>query len=239
MLIFTRTAVHALAGKKKIAILEQLKDACASRSIDLKLYLKSKGDGGVPQMEELIAALEGEDASAAIVGTFTKEKPQGTFADAWSAKLESSGLPVVDVGEGIGGILANKDADEIVNVKKACGDSSLARILVRARGAVGSVGSVGAMRPILPQPARVPLADADSLHSLSISLSLSRSLSLAVQCPRSLIRRRSCSLAPWLSRRCRRLKRPQIRTRRFRMMPSRPSWPPYVLVASEPIVMVC
>ena len=117
-MVFTKTAIHALAGKKKIAILEQLKDALASRSIELKLHLKSKGDGGVPQMEELIAAIKAENEKA-TVGTLVKEKPQGAFADAWSAQVEASGLPVVDIAAGVGGVLVGKDGDEVVNVKKA------------------------------------------------------------------------------------------------------------------------
>ena len=121
VLVFTKTAIHALAGKKKVSILEQLKETCTAKSIELKLYLKSKSDGGVPQMEELVAAIKasGEGGDSAVIGTLTKELPSGAFAEAWQSQVAASGVKVVDVSEGVGSVLASKDDEEVLNVKKA------------------------------------------------------------------------------------------------------------------------
>ena len=118
VLIFTETGIHALAGKKKIAILEQLKETCAAKSIELKLYLKSKSDGGVPQMDELMAAIKASGEQP-VIGTLPAEVGSGAFAEAWQSKVGASGVSVVDVAEGLGGVLSEKDDDEVLNVKKA------------------------------------------------------------------------------------------------------------------------
>jgi len=118
VLVFTKTAIHALAGKKKIAILEQLKEACAGKGIELQLHLKSKEDGGLPQMKQIVEAIKASGESP-VIGSLTKEKPSGSFAEAWEAAVGKSGVPVVDVAKAVGSVLAVKDDDEVINVKKA------------------------------------------------------------------------------------------------------------------------
>ena len=118
VLVFTKTAVHALAGQKKLDILEQLKDICSERNIKLNLLLKSKADGGIPQMEQLIEAIRGSSESPSI-GMVVKEKPSGKFADAWADLVAKSNVPVVDISQNLGSLMSPKDAEEILNIKKA------------------------------------------------------------------------------------------------------------------------
>jgi nucleosome binding factor SPN SPT16 subunit len=120
VLVLTRGELHALAGAKKTDILRQLEGACAEAGVALRLHTKPKKEDGAAQVAELVAALRASaPAGAAVVGALPKEKPTGAFASAWLAALAGAGVAVVDVAAGLGEAMAVKDADEIMNVKKA------------------------------------------------------------------------------------------------------------------------
>lgn len=70
ILVFTETEFHALAGQKKLDILQQLEDTCMSRGIKLRLHLKTKVEGGVPQMKELMDVIKSKENP--IIGTLPK-----------------------------------------------------------------------------------------------------------------------------------------------------------------------
>lgn len=118
LLVFTKKEVHALAGSKKTEILKQLEGACQGLDLALKLHVKPKKEDGIEQMQAVLEVLKAS-AEAPVVGGLPKEKPTGAFVEAWGKVLSESGLPVVDVSVGLGSVLAQKDDDEIKNVKKA------------------------------------------------------------------------------------------------------------------------
>ena len=107
-----------MAGQKKLSILEQLKETCAERNLTLETHLKSKAEGGVPQMEELIQVIK-KSADNPIVGRAMKENPSGKFAETWAGLMENAQLQTVDIGQNLGEVLLPKDNDEILNIKKA------------------------------------------------------------------------------------------------------------------------
>ena len=121
ILIFTKKEIHALAGTKKTTILSQLEAVCQAQDITLKLHVKPKKEDGLNEIKTMLDILisTGSDASPAVVGTFPKEKPTGTFGNAWTDELGKSQMAVVDIGHAVGYLLASKDADEVRNVKKA------------------------------------------------------------------------------------------------------------------------
>lgn len=110
--------MHVLGGQKKITILEQLRNSCEERGILLELHLKSKADGGVPQMEDLLAIIK-KSSNSPIIGTVVKEKPSGKFAETWADVLSKADVPIVDIAHNLGSIMSPKDAEEILCVKKA------------------------------------------------------------------------------------------------------------------------
>ena len=59
-----------MAGQKKLDILQQLEDICMSRGLTLRLHLKTKGEGGVSQMKELIDVIKSKENP--IIGTLPK-----------------------------------------------------------------------------------------------------------------------------------------------------------------------
>lgn len=112
------TGMHVLGGQKKITILEQLRETCTEKGILLNLHLKSKSDGGVPEMEHLIDTIK-KSAPEPIIGTVIKEKPSGKFAETWADMISKSGIKVVDISHNLGFVMSAKDAEEILCVKKA------------------------------------------------------------------------------------------------------------------------
>ena len=48
-----------------------------------------------------------------------QDKATGAFAEAWSAALAASELPVVDISTAVGTLLSAKEDDEVKNVRKA------------------------------------------------------------------------------------------------------------------------
>jgi nucleosome binding factor SPN SPT16 subunit len=53
------------------------------------------------------------------VGGSAQEKPAGKIAELWSEALGASGLPTADASAGLAAVFSVKDAQEIINIKKA------------------------------------------------------------------------------------------------------------------------
>lgn len=69
--MFTRNAVHAIAGSKKVDILKQLEGECQDAGLTLHLLAKPKKEDGREQIEELLSAAKATSDNA-VVGGFPK-----------------------------------------------------------------------------------------------------------------------------------------------------------------------
>ncbi len=118
ILIFTKNAIHVLGGQKKVTILEQLKSTCAEKGLLLELHLKSKLDGGVPQMKDLITVIR-KSSENPIIGMVIKERPSGKFAENWADFVSKSEIKIADIGHNLGLLMSSKDPEEILCIKKA------------------------------------------------------------------------------------------------------------------------
>lgn len=115
VLVLTPAELHALAGSKKVGLLEPLAAAAEAAGLTLRLHSKPKKESGEAQMGELLEALRGSAVGGgeAVVGTLPREVPAGGFAEGWSAALGSLGLRTVDISAGLGAAFAAKDDVEV------------------------------------------------------------------------------------------------------------------------------
>ncbi|GAB4820394.1 hypothetical protein N2152v2_007440 [Parachlorella kessleri] len=118
LLLFTKSEVHALAGAKKVQLLQQLEGACRALGLALVLHTKGKKEDGSEQMGRVLEAAKAA-GDTPLVGVLPKEKPEGPFASLWLETLAGSGLSTVDVGAALADAWAVKDEDELKNLRKA------------------------------------------------------------------------------------------------------------------------
>ncbi|KAJ8773971.1 hypothetical protein K2173_009402 [Erythroxylum novogranatense] len=110
--------------QKKISVLEVVKKhANKAVGVDVLMHVKAKGDDGGALMEAIFQAIhaqakaDGQDSP--IVGHMAREAPEGNLLKSWEEKLKGSGFQLSDATNGLSDLFAVKDADELINVKKA------------------------------------------------------------------------------------------------------------------------
>ena len=69
--MFTKNAVYAIAGSKKVDILKQLEGECQDAGLTLNLLAKPKKEDGKDQIEEVLNTVKATSDNA-IVGGFPK-----------------------------------------------------------------------------------------------------------------------------------------------------------------------
>ena len=124
LLLLTDGNLHALASKKKAAMLQRVKDAQpANSSVNLTVLTRNKADNNEANFERLKnAVLAGSPGGGGPhkVGTLMKEAPHGPLVDAWNAALSAAdGVKMVDVSQGLGYVLAVMDEAGTKHAKQA------------------------------------------------------------------------------------------------------------------------
>ncbi|WCJ39284.1 FACT complex subunit SPT16 [Euphorbia peplus] len=121
IMVFMRKQIHFLGSQKKISLLESVRKAAkeVDGGIELVMHVKAKGDDGTNAMEAVFRAIRSQ-TSGNVVGHIAKEAPEGTLLETWAEKLKGAGFEqLVDVTGGFSELLAIKDSDEALNLKKA------------------------------------------------------------------------------------------------------------------------
>eukprot|EP00958_Prasinococcus_capsulatus_P001992 scaffold179_cov368-Prasinococcus_capsulatus_cf.AAC.32 len=119
LLLFSKKdkTLHAVASKKKTALVQTQAEKAKEAGITIKTYTKGKGEDGEAQLKE---AFESAGLGAGtVVGKVLKESPEGAFCGLCARLLDESKATVVDVARSFAELLATKDKTEILNVKKA------------------------------------------------------------------------------------------------------------------------
>ncbi|GIL93381.1 hypothetical protein Vretifemale_20793, partial [Volvox reticuliferus] len=121
VLLCTSSRVLVLTSQKKASLLQPLVDACSrgeAGSLQMELLVKPKAEDGSAQCAQLLDAARAAEADP-VVGHLPKDKHTGKLHEVWVAALGASGMSTVDINSGIADLLAIKDSNEILNVKKA------------------------------------------------------------------------------------------------------------------------
>ncbi|KDP40616.1 hypothetical protein JCGZ_24615 [Jatropha curcas] len=121
IMVFMKKQIHFLCSQKKASLLEVVKKPAqeVAGGIDVVIHVKPKGNDGTGLMEAIFRAFRTQ-ANANVIGYIAKEEPEGTLLETWAEKLKTAGFQKIsDVSNGFSDLLAMKDADEILNVKKA------------------------------------------------------------------------------------------------------------------------
>ncbi|KAJ4832785.1 FACT complex subunit spt16 [Turnera subulata] len=124
IMCFTKKQIHFLCSPKKANLLEEVRRAAREAvGVDVVMHVKPKNDDGTALMDSVFQAIRAQSRAdgkdAPIVGQIAKEAPEGNLLETWVEKLKGAGFELVDVTNGLSDLLAVKDADELINVKKA------------------------------------------------------------------------------------------------------------------------
>ncbi|KAG8457804.1 hypothetical protein KFE25_005073, partial [Diacronema lutheri] len=119
VLLFTETMMYALAGSKKVGLLEA---AMAERPDDapfsILCYMRSKADGDAANYATLRDKLAGSYAGQAVA-LLLKEAPVGDAAAAWRSALAAAALSQRDLAPAVSELLLVKDEAETAHVRVA------------------------------------------------------------------------------------------------------------------------
>ncbi|KAF2300884.1 hypothetical protein GH714_018015 [Hevea brasiliensis] len=121
IMVFMKKQIHFLCSQKKASLLEVVRTPAhdVAGGIDVAIHVKAKGDDGTSIMEAIFRAIRVQP-NANVIGYIAKEAPEGTLLETWAQKLKTAGFQqIADVTNGFSDLLALKDAEEILNVKKA------------------------------------------------------------------------------------------------------------------------
>ncbi|XP_065867180.1 FACT complex subunit SPT16-like [Euphorbia lathyris] len=121
IMVFMNKQIHFLGSQKKISLLESVRKPAqnVAGGIDLVMHVKAKGDDGTASMEAIFRAIRSQ-SNANVVGYIAKEAPEGTLLESWAEKLKAAGFEqLADVTGGFSELLAMKDSDETLSLKKA------------------------------------------------------------------------------------------------------------------------
>ncbi|KAJ6359583.1 hypothetical protein OIU77_003731 [Salix suchowensis] len=124
VMVFMKKQIHFLCSQKKASLLEVVKKPAREVvGVDVVMHVKAKNDNGTGLMDAIFHAIyaqssaDGQDTP--VVGHIAREAPEGNILETWSEKLKGEGFELADVTSGLSDLFAVKDADELINVKKA------------------------------------------------------------------------------------------------------------------------
>lgn len=119
IMVFGEKQIHFLCSQKKASLLEVVKKAAKEVvGADIVMHVKAKNEDGTTQMDAVLDSISTQLKSP-VIGYIAKEAPEGKLLEKWADKLKNSGLQLGDITHGLSDILAIKDQNEIINVKKA------------------------------------------------------------------------------------------------------------------------
>ncbi|KAH8507085.1 hypothetical protein H0E87_009550 [Populus deltoides] len=124
VMVFMKKQIHFLCSQKKASLLEVVKKPAREVvGVDVVMHVKAKTDNGTGLMEAIFRAIRSQSGAdgqvAPVVGHIVREAPEGNLLETWSEKLKGAGFELADVTNGLSDLFAVKDADELINVKKA------------------------------------------------------------------------------------------------------------------------
>uniref|UniRef100_A0A2P2QKX5 FACT complex subunit n=1 Tax=Rhizophora mucronata TaxID=61149 RepID=A0A2P2QKX5_RHIMU len=124
VMIFMRKQIHILGSQKKTSVLDVVRrPAQEAMGIDVVMHVKAKGDDGTSLMEAVFRAIRAQSKAdgrdTPIVGHIAREVPEGKLLETWAHKLKDAGFQLTDITNGLTDLFGVKDADELMNVKKA------------------------------------------------------------------------------------------------------------------------
>lgn len=126
IMVFMKKQIHFLCSQKKASLLEVVKKPAKEVvGVDVVMHVKAKTDNGTGLMEAIFRAIraqsiaDGQDTP--VVGHVVRETEsvEGTLLVTWVEKLKGAGFELADATNGLSDLFAVKDADELINVKKA------------------------------------------------------------------------------------------------------------------------
>ncbi|KAG2482945.1 hypothetical protein HYH03_018170 [Edaphochlamys debaryana] len=121
VMLFVPGKVLVLTSQKKATLLQPAVDAASkgdAGAVALEVLVKSKADDGAGLCSQLLDAARAASPSP-VMGQLAKDKHTGKLMDVWTQAVTDSGLEQVDISGGVADLLACKDANEVLNVKKA------------------------------------------------------------------------------------------------------------------------
>lgn len=103
-----------------VEVLQPVVAAAEAQGIKMVMHVKPKAEDGSAQVKELITAIQADqDTKDVTVGSLVKDKHNGKFVEVYNATMAEGGLQIVDVAPGLADLLSVKDANEVLNHKKA------------------------------------------------------------------------------------------------------------------------
>eukprot|EP00794_Sanderia_malayensis_P019250 gene19250-21178_t len=125
VLVFTESAIHVLASKKKIEFLQPLKGAQKKLQgvPSINLLLRNKSDSDKENFKTLVEALK-SSKDGRKVGVFNKDKFSGDFIDGWNKAFNAASFEKVDASATFAYLMAPKDDTEVNFIRKAARVSS-------------------------------------------------------------------------------------------------------------------
>ncbi|CAH9083048.1 unnamed protein product [Cuscuta epithymum] len=119
IMIFGEKQIHFLCSQKKASLLEVVSETVQEAvGADIVMHVKAKSEDGTTQMDTILHSISTQHKTP-VIGYIAREAPEGKLIETWTDKLKKSGLQLGDITHGISYILAVKDQNEIINVKKA------------------------------------------------------------------------------------------------------------------------
>ena len=116
ILLLVKKRLYILTSRKKAAIVEPLLEGNATSEVQVEVLQRMREDNNQRNFNDLIAAIRKQGIR---LGTLTKERVLGEFANSWLAAIDKDGLEKVDVSHGVGYLLAVKDEEEATSMVKA------------------------------------------------------------------------------------------------------------------------
>ncbi|KAI0981096.1 hypothetical protein GJ496_001499 [Pomphorhynchus laevis] len=120
LIILCKDLAIFLASAKKLDYIRQMERSKENlpENMQLKFFERKKQDVDEQFMSEIIELME-KNSDIHKIGVLGKDKSTGPFADKWRAVINAKGWEKVDFSMHVSDMMAVKDEDEILRVKKA------------------------------------------------------------------------------------------------------------------------
>ncbi|KAL5580412.1 hypothetical protein UlMin_012854 [Ulmus minor] len=124
IMVFMTKQIHFLCSQKKVSLLDVVKKTAKEAvGVEVVMHVKAKNDDGSALMDAIFRAIHAQAKldgnESPVAGYIAREAPEGKLLETWADKLKNANFQLVDVANGLSDLLAVKDKEELVNVKKA------------------------------------------------------------------------------------------------------------------------